>query len=261
MGKPNPAAFTEVVARLGVEPQDAVMVGDSWERDVRGAVSAGLRAVWGRAGTNSAREARRRHGGREDLGPPRRPRHPSRNGITASCQIGRRETGGTPWSSEQRWVLSTTPTGLADPVEISDRYLRDTDLRLRRMESAEGVVWKLGQKVRVRAESPEVVKMTNIYLRKREYEFLGGLEGAMLTKTRWPWRQANGVFSVDVFHGHLAGLVLAEIELAVDDDPLDPPEGAVADVSVSDRFTGGSLAWLDDEGVRQLLAYVAVLGE
>ena len=57
---------------------------------------------------------------------------------------------------EQRWVLSAVPSGLGDPTEISDHYLRDTNLRLRRMESAEGVIWKLGQKIRVRAESPRL---------------------------------------------------------------------------------------------------------
>ena len=70
---------------------------------------------------------------------------------------------------EQRWVLRAVPTGLLDPIEINDRYIRDTDLRLRRMKSADEVIWKLGQKTRVRADSPEVVNLTNIYLREHEY--------------------------------------------------------------------------------------------
>jgi hypothetical protein len=31
------------------------------------------------------------------------------------------------------------------------------------------VIWKLGQKVRVQTDSPEVVKLTNIYVSEREY--------------------------------------------------------------------------------------------
>ena len=46
VGKPAPAAFAQVLTRLGVEPSDAVMIGDSWERDLRGAVSLGMSAVW-----------------------------------------------------------------------------------------------------------------------------------------------------------------------------------------------------------------------
>lgn len=45
-GKPAAAVFELVLDRLGVLPTAAVMVGDSWERDVRGATAAGLAAVW-----------------------------------------------------------------------------------------------------------------------------------------------------------------------------------------------------------------------
>jgi putative hydrolase of the HAD superfamily len=46
VGKPAPAAFADVLTKLHIRPEDAVMVGDSWERDVMGAVSFGLSAVW-----------------------------------------------------------------------------------------------------------------------------------------------------------------------------------------------------------------------
>ena len=46
IGKPDPEIFLHALQRLEVEPRDSVMVGDSWERDVEGALSAGLRAVW-----------------------------------------------------------------------------------------------------------------------------------------------------------------------------------------------------------------------
>ena len=44
--KPQRAAFAAALAQLGAEPGDAVMVGDSLERDVEGARAAGLAAVW-----------------------------------------------------------------------------------------------------------------------------------------------------------------------------------------------------------------------
>ncbi|UUZ60782.1 HAD family hydrolase [Nocardioides sp. B-3] len=44
-GKPDPAAFPGACARLGVEPGDALMVGDSLVADVEGALGAGLHAV------------------------------------------------------------------------------------------------------------------------------------------------------------------------------------------------------------------------
>jgi putative hydrolase of the HAD superfamily len=58
IGKPDPAAFGRALELLGMAPEHAVMVGDSWERDVSGALASGMRAVWishGRARPDSDR--------------------------------------------------------------------------------------------------------------------------------------------------------------------------------------------------------------
>lgn len=44
--KPDPRAYHAACAALHVAPAQAVMVGDSWEKDVQGARNAGLGAVW-----------------------------------------------------------------------------------------------------------------------------------------------------------------------------------------------------------------------
>lgn len=44
--KPNPRIFEFVLDRLGVEPNEAVHVGDSVEADMMGALNAGVRPVW-----------------------------------------------------------------------------------------------------------------------------------------------------------------------------------------------------------------------
>jgi putative hydrolase of the HAD superfamily len=43
--KPNPSIFLEALARLNVAPAGAVMVGDSLQQDVAGALNVGMRAV------------------------------------------------------------------------------------------------------------------------------------------------------------------------------------------------------------------------
>ena len=48
-GKPDPAVFLSAVDALGAESSAAVMVGDSWERDVEGA----LRRSWWRSGSHT----------------------------------------------------------------------------------------------------------------------------------------------------------------------------------------------------------------
>ena len=46
VSKPDPRIFRIALDRAGVEPSEAVMVGDAWENDVAGARRAGIRAVW-----------------------------------------------------------------------------------------------------------------------------------------------------------------------------------------------------------------------
>jgi putative hydrolase of the HAD superfamily len=46
IGKPDPAVFARALELVGTPAEHAVMVGDSWERDVTGALAAGMRAVW-----------------------------------------------------------------------------------------------------------------------------------------------------------------------------------------------------------------------
>lgn len=45
LGKPDPAPFLGTCSALGIEPGEALMVGDSLGADVEGALGAGLRAV------------------------------------------------------------------------------------------------------------------------------------------------------------------------------------------------------------------------
>jgi CYTH domain-containing protein len=57
-----------------------------------------------------------------------------------------------------------------------------------------------------------------------------------------------------VWNAHLEGLVLAEVELGVDDDRLGLPPTAVADVTGDDRHSEGALARLDGRGAGDLMA-------
>ncbi len=46
MSKPDPAIFAHAAAALGIEPARVLMVGDSFERDIRPAGRAGMRTAW-----------------------------------------------------------------------------------------------------------------------------------------------------------------------------------------------------------------------
>jgi CYTH domain-containing protein len=153
---------------------------------------------------------------------------------------------------EQRWLMDELPHDRHDPVEILDRYVNDTRLRLRRMQSDKNVIWKLGQKVRQRGGLPEVVKLTNMYLSEQEYLALVDLDAKVVSKTRWHWIFSGGSMSADDFHGPLSGLALAEVELG-DDERLASPPGSIADVTDDDRFSGGALSEQDAEALLRLV--------
>jgi putative hydrolase of the HAD superfamily len=44
--KPDPAIFSHAVSALGIPPSETLMVGDSFDRDVRPAKSIGMRTAW-----------------------------------------------------------------------------------------------------------------------------------------------------------------------------------------------------------------------
>jgi HAD superfamily hydrolase (TIGR01509 family) len=46
VSKPDPAIFRLALERIGVDAEEAVMVGDAWHTDIAGARAAGLRAIW-----------------------------------------------------------------------------------------------------------------------------------------------------------------------------------------------------------------------
>lgn len=45
-GKPDPSIFEHALSKLGVKPEESMMVGDKLTTDIRGALSAGIQAVW-----------------------------------------------------------------------------------------------------------------------------------------------------------------------------------------------------------------------
>jgi putative hydrolase of the HAD superfamily len=49
-GKPDPRVFALAMCELHCDRGEVIMVGDSWERDVLGALGAGIKAVWIAAG-------------------------------------------------------------------------------------------------------------------------------------------------------------------------------------------------------------------
>jgi CYTH domain-containing protein len=82
------------------------------------------------------------------------------------------------------------------------------------------------------------------------------LDARILSKTRWQWNVSGRSLVADEFHGRLAGLVLAEVELDLKDERLAMPPGSIADVTDDDRFSGGTLASLSEQAAADLMVTV-----
>ena len=44
--KPNPRIYEEALRLNNVSPSEAVMIGDSWNSDIQGAINAGIDQIW-----------------------------------------------------------------------------------------------------------------------------------------------------------------------------------------------------------------------
>ncbi len=164
---------------------------------------------------------------------------------------------------ERRFLLSGPPREeVVQRVEILDRYLTGTRIRLRRAVTAfvdadDSTSFKLTQKLPRPDGRPGL--LTTFYLNESEYETFSRLPGDELRKTRL----RIPPLSVDCFEGHHQGLYLAEAEF---DDPgamteFAPPAWVVAEVTDDARFRGGQLVSGTRDALRRALAeYGITLG-
>lgn len=160
------------------------------------------------------------------------------------------------WEHERRWVLRAVPTDVEAPRRIVDLYVPGTTLRLRRVSTAEGDIYKLTQKVRAVESDPSSTAVTTMYLSESGHQIVAAAftDARLLVKIRWTHRESGLTFAVDEFEGRLSGLVLAELETAEPDLPVRAPRGAIADVTHDDRFSGAALASSTASDVREVLA-------
>jgi CYTH domain-containing protein len=165
---------------------------------------------------------------------------------------------------ERRFLLDRFPSE-AEVVRtrrITDHYIDGTALRLREQSDDSGpAIFKLTQKIPVRASGAQQGFITNVYLTQDEFRVLAQLSAQQFSKTRY----SVPPFGIDVFEGELDGLLLAEAEFdsAAEAEALVLPSFLRAEVTNDDRFTGGRLvrssrkdvqAWLLEYGIELFAA-------
>lgn len=147
------------------------------------------------------------------------------------------------WVAERRFLVDAArlpPLDAEGARRIEDLYIDGGRMRLRAITflSSGEKEFKLAKKYA--ADNPLIGPMTNLYLSAEEHAVLDVLPGARLAKRR----HRVGAFTVDVFEGPLAGLVLAECEASnrMAAMRVDVPEWCVREVTDEAAYTGGELA-------------------
>lgn len=159
---------------------------------------------------------------------------------------------------EYRYLLKTLPpTGAVKPDAIAQGYLStDPDRIVRvRVKGDQGFLTIKGRKID--AISPEFEYEISV----EEARSLLTLCGQnTLTKDRYALVGPDGmIWDVDIFTGRHAGLMIAEIELALADDPYVLP-GWVdgVDITGDSRLGNAALVQISDDALHALLAEYAV---
>lgn len=157
---------------------------------------------------------------------------------------------------ERKFLLAAIPSGASLLAHITDHYVSNTTLRLRRVQTEHEVTFKLGQKLRAHPHETRVIFHTSFYLSEAEYVFLAStLPSHRLEKRRFRFHEETRPMSIDQFQGPLEGLVMAEVDFGSEGDPpfFAMPSFALAEVTDDERFTGGRLALTSSSQVKTLL--------
>lgn len=138
---------------------------------------------------------------------------------------------------------------------FDDLYIRHTHLRLRTLSDLSTGREFLKLTKKLESDSPYVQMTGSIPISPMEYEFISGLEGERIRKVRYYHFYRGNVFSIDLFKGDLAGLVLCEVETGSVEELMrvEVPAYAVLEVTEDPFFAGGNLCRTSREDLMQKL--------
>lgn len=141
---------------------------------------------------------------------------------------------------ERRWLVARVPILPASFHHIEDRYIIGTRLRLRRITDSESGAAQHKLTRKYESDDAAARPIVTAYLDAGEHAVFAALPAHGISKRRY--RLAP--FSVDLFDGPLAGLILAESEQADAEAlaSLPLPDWLGADVTANPCYQGGHLA-------------------
>ena len=165
---------------------------------------------------------------------------------------------------ERRFVILSSEQWkhLVEPYSkrLQDKYIMDSRIRIRILTDSDTdrQIIKLTKKFD--SESPYFRRLCSILLSSAEYHLFEKFSGKEITKVRHYHIFEEKVFSIDVFEGELAGLVICECEADSLNELMKaiPPSYVTVEVTEDNFFTGGHLANVTQENLKQKLSTLCI---
>lgn len=132
------------------------------------------------------------------------------------------------------WSATVKPEG----VELCQGYLSTDPSRTVRVRVANTQAW-----LTIKGKTQGVSRAEFEYaLPLQDARQLLTLSVSQLHKTRYRMPEGVHTWDVDVFHGPLSGLILAEVELRAEDEQFEPPLWLGVEVSADARYYNSALS-------------------
>jgi CYTH domain-containing protein len=143
---------------------------------------------------------------------------------------------------ERRWLVDLAQCPKFDQhaaATITDRYIDQSLLRLRKVERASGeLTYKFCKKYE--RFDPLAQPIVNVYLSADEYDLLNKLPGRVVVKRRYPF--AEGAIDVYLLGDVELAILEVEFETVAAAATYTPPSLALDEVTHNPRYSGASLA-------------------
>ena len=140
---------------------------------------------------------------------------------------------------ERKFLVVGDVWRAAPAVPYAQGYLNRDKQRTVRVRIVRGQAWLTVKGISVgatRAEFEYAIPLSDAE------QLLALCDGPVVRKTRRVVEYAGARWEIDEFEGDNAGLVVAEIELAAEDAPFEPPPWLGAEVTHDARYFNSSLA-------------------
>ena len=140
---------------------------------------------------------------------------------------------------ERKFLVVGDGWRAAPAVPYAQGYLNRDKQRTVRVRIVRGQAWLTVKGISVgatRAEFEYAIPLSDAE------QLLALCDGPVVRKTRRVVEHAGARWEIDEFEGDNAGLVVAEIELAAEDAPFEPPPWLGAEVTHDARYFNSSLA-------------------